>query len=352
MDVANGAEPDRDALVRVTFLGDTLVGGEGQPVLDREGPRWAFDGIRHLLARSDLVVINHEGPITRRSQPENKLDTGRKRYWYRAMPNSVEALLEAGVRVASLANNHVMDFGASGLDDTIVALDAAGIAHCGAGHSRSEARRPAVVDVGGIRLGFLSFMQRYKIYVTEGAYATRTQSGPLRLNLDRARADLAKLEDKVDLRIALVHWGRNYRKVNPRQRRLGAALGDAGADLVIGHHPHVAQRVELIHGRPVCYSLGNGPLGTPGRFHSGRRPYGLIVSFDIDTSGRPRQMTVVPILVDNSRVEFRPEVASSPESDRVLRRLLPDDLDWEASVEGGLTAPLLRHALPVRVDGP
>lgn len=340
MDVVPSAEPTPNGLVRVTFLGDTLIGGEGQAILDRRGPRWAFDGIRDLLTPSDLVVINHEGPITNRTEPEDKLDTGRKRYWYRAAPNAVEALLDVGVRVASLANNHVLDFGTGGLEDTIDAFDAAAIAHCGAGRTRSEARKPAVIEVGGLRLGFLSFMQHYKIYVAEDVYATRTRPGPQRLNLARARVDLAKLENQVDLRIALVHWGRNYRKVNPRQQRLGAALREAGADIIIGHHPHVAQRVELVDGSPICYSLGNGPLGTPGRFHSGRPPYGLVVSFDIDSSARPRQMTVVAILVDNGRVDFRPEIADTIEAGRTLRKLLPHDLDWQTSPGGGLTAKL------------
>lgn len=330
---------------RITFLGDTLVGGEAQPVLDDRGASWAFDGIRHLLAPSDLVVVNQEGPITLRTRAGKKLDTGRKRYWYRAVPESVQALCDAGVRVASLANNHVLDFGVDGLADTIRALDDAGIAHCGAGMSRAEARRPAVVEVQGFRLGFLSFMQRYDIYVTEGVYASRSRPGPLRLSLDRARADLAKLEGRVDLRVALAHWGRNYRKRNPRQQRLAGALRGAGADLVIGHHPHVPQRIEVTDGVPVCYSLGNGPLGTPGRFHSGRLPYGLVVSFDLDAHATLRRMTVEAIHVDNARVCFRPQVADGPEDRRMLRRLLPRDVEWCESPDGGFTASLDDHVV-------
>src|SRR5262249_42046708 len=82
---------------RISFLGDTLIGGEAQPVLDDKGPDWAFDGIRELLASSDLVVANLEGPITSRDDPEAKSDNGRKRYWYRAQPESVNALLKVGV---------------------------------------------------------------------------------------------------------------------------------------------------------------------------------------------------------------------------------------------------------------
>lgn len=329
-----------EGLTRVTFLGDTLVGGEAQGLLDERGPGWAFDGIRHVLASSDLVVANQEGPITRLDRPELKLDTGRKRYWYRAAPESVQALLDAGIRVVSLANNHVLDFGAAGLIETLSELDAAGIGHCGAGANRSEARRSAIVEVKGLRMGFLSFMQRYDLYVNERLYASRTRAGPLRLRVDRARADFARLADQVDLRVALVHWGRNYRRVNPRQKRLGAALGAAGADIVIGHHPHIPQRITIEGGVPICYSLGNGPLGTPGRFHSGRPPYGLVVSFDLDRQATPRRICVTLIHVDNARVCFQPQVADGPDAQRALRKVLPKELDWRAGPEHGMVADL------------
>jgi poly-gamma-glutamate capsule biosynthesis protein CapA/YwtB (metallophosphatase superfamily) len=324
-----GSEPGR---ARVTFLGDTLIGGEGQHVVDERGAPWALDAIRDLFVGSDLVVANLEGPVTDRQEPEAKLDTGRKRYWYRARVDSLHALRDAGVRVVGLANNHVLDFGADGLADTIRALEAAGIAHCGAGPNRRSARAAAVVDAGGLRLAFLAAMQRYDIYVRERLYAARSRPGPLRLRLDRLRSDLESIADDVDATVALVHWGRNYRRVNPRQQRLAGEIVAAGADLVIGHHPHVPQPVTLVRGVPVCFSLGNGPLGTPGRFHSGRPPYGLVVTVDLESGGRrarPVALAVTPIHVDNAVVGFQPRVADDRDARRVLRRLLSGDLAWD-----------------------
>jgi poly-gamma-glutamate synthesis protein (capsule biosynthesis protein) len=333
-------------LTRLTFLGDTLIGGEAQSVLDVKGPAWALDGIRHLLESSDLVVANQEGPLTQVDHPVAKLDTGRKRYWYRGDPESAQALADAGIRVVSLANNHILDFGERGLLDTIDALDAAGIAHCGAGANRTAARRPVVVDVNGLRLGFVSLMQRYEIYVDERAYASRTRAGPLQLRVDRAHRDLTRLASAVDLTIALVHWGRNYRKANPRQERLAAELRSAGAGIVIGHHPHIPQRIRVTDGVPVCFSLGNGPLGTPGRFHSGRPPYGLVVSIDLDSCAIPRTISVVPISVDNATVGFQPRVAEGADVDRMLRRILPKDLHWMPTAEHGMTAHLAGSMAP------
>jgi poly-gamma-glutamate synthesis protein (capsule biosynthesis protein) len=330
-------------MTRLSFLGDTLIGGEAQPVLDQRGPRWALDGIRHLFESSDLVVANHEGPLTLLDRPATKLDTGRKRYWYRGDPESAQALVGSGIRVVSLANNHILDFGERGLLDTIEALDAAGIAHCGAGTNRTEARRAAVVEVNGLKIGFLSFMQRYDVYIAERLYASRTRAGPLQLRPERARRDIANLSNQTDLTVALVHWGRNYKRENPRQQRLAAELRTAGAGIVIGHHPHIPQRVTVSDGVPICFSLGNGPLGTPGRFHSGRPPYGLVVSIDLDRCAVPRSLSVVPIHVDNSEVQFQPRVATDSDARRLLRRILPRDLDWTPCFDHGLTASLDGH---------
>jgi poly-gamma-glutamate synthesis protein (capsule biosynthesis protein) len=339
--VSNTEEKSPDSgVVRVTFLGDTLVGGEAQAVLSERGTGWAFSGIQPLLSTSDLVVANHEGPITERDAPQQKLDTGRKRYWYRARSDAVGALVDAGVRVVSLGNNHVLDYGEDALADTIEALDAAGIAHCGAGPNRAAARRPAIVTLGSLRIGFLSFMQRYDIYVAERGYANRARPGPMRLVSDRSRRDLGRLAERVDLPVALVHWGRNYRRRNGRQRRLAQHLVDSGARLVIGHHPHVAQPIEFVDDALVCFSLGNGPLGTPGRFHSGRMPYGLVVSVDLDRSARVRQLAVTPIFVDNSSVMFRPEIATDDVARRFVRKLLPAEAEWKESTTGTFEAVL------------
>ena len=183
-------------------------------------------------------------------------------------------------------------------------------------------------------------MQRYDLYVAERIYATKSTPGPLRLNLNRARADLERLKSHADVRIALAHWGRNYRKRNPRQRRLAGELVAAGADLVIGHHPHIPHPIEIANGAIVCYSLGNGPLGTPGRFHSGRPPYGLVVSVDFDQQGQARAITAQIILVDNAQVQFRPRVADDPTAQQLLRRMLPLNHQWRPCGDGGVTCDL------------
>ena len=344
--------------MRLAFLGDTLLGGVGEEHLARYGYGYATRGIEHLLARTDAAVINHEGPLTRSGQPLEKSVTGRKRYWYKGRPEAATALRGLGVVVAGLANNHILDFGLTGLADTQAALEGAGIAHCGAGGTESAARRPAIIEVAGVRVGFLSCMQRYDIYVDERSYASNARGGCFRLRLPALHEELAALEDEVDVRIVLAHWGRNYRPVTVQQERLAAGLVEAGADLVVGHHPHIPQRVQLIDGRPVFFSLGNGILGTPGRFHSGRPPYGLLPIVELDATG-VHGIELHLIAVDNAAVEFAPRAVPAREALAYLRTLVSPGDGWKAhgsalrrsmAPDSGLAAPTPSVTHPGRLD--
>jgi poly-gamma-glutamate capsule biosynthesis protein CapA/YwtB (metallophosphatase superfamily) len=319
-------------MISVTFLGDTLLGGVAQPVLDQFGPDYALGGIAPLLADSDLVVINHEGPLTTQSCPAAKGDTGRKRYWYRGEPESASALASVGVGVASLANNHVLDYGQQGLTDTIQNLNSAGIATCGAGPDRRTARRPAIVDVGGTRIGFLSVMQRYRMYEADDLYATDSHGGPARLVMGHLRNDLAALRPNADFIVLLVHWGRNYRDVTPQQERLALRLAELDVDLIVGHHPHIAQRVDQFGTTPVLFSLGNGVLGTPGRFHSGRPPWGLVARVEISDDFAIAGIGIRPILIENEHVAFRPELASTDAADQFVNSLGIDVAEMKPAI--------------------
>ena len=127
----------------------------------------------------------------------------------RADPESAAALAAYGVRLVSLANNHVMDYGLDGLTETIATLDAHDIAHCGAGASEAEARQPLVVSIRDVRVGFLSCIQRYDMY--EGwLYAEGERGGCNRLGEQTVTEDLPQLAAVADFSIVLVHWGRNY----------------------------------------------------------------------------------------------------------------------------------------------
>lgn len=328
----------------IAFIGDTLLGGDAQETLDREGYAHAFEGLAPLLAGADLVVANHEGPITAADHRSAKgPNEGKKRRWYKARPESARALADAGVGVVSLANNHVLDFGLTGLADTIGSLDAAGIPHCGAALDLQGAHRPAVVNVGGYTVAFLSYMQRYDVYTREDVYATPEHGGVARLPDDGLRGALDALGD-ADLRVVLVHWGRTYRPVASRQERLAARLREAGADLVVGHHPHTAQRVDVSDRCPVFFSLGNGAFGTRGRFEKkGSPPYGLLAKVEIDGARDISGLEVHLLHVDNYKVGYRPVPATDAAAGKFLRSLTPPEQEWRQSA-----TDVLRVEMPPR----
>lgn len=305
---------------RIAFLGDTFLGAKAQPLMDEHGFDYPLTGIRHLWDDAHLVVANHEAPLTSHDRPATKADTGSPRYWYKADPDTAHTLAEHGIRVVSLANNHVADFGAQGVLDTMASLDAAGIAHCGAGPSDTVARRPAVVQVDGLRIGFLSVMQRYNMYIADDVYARRGQPGPARLRMSRLGPDIARLRPQVDLCVVLVHWGRNYRDTTSLQHRLAEQITAAGPDLVIGHHPHVAQPVEVRNGVPVLYSLGNAAFGTEGRFGEDHPPYGLVAVVDVEPH-RIVRLELHAILVDNTVVNYQPRPATDVSARRFVESL-------------------------------
>jgi len=300
-------------MARIAFLGDTMLGGAAKATFEQHGYDYAFDGIRHLWAGADLVVANLEAPVTSRRQRLEKAETGDKRYWNRVRPASTGALVNAWIGLVSLGNNHVCDYGSVGLFDTIDALEDHAIRHCGAGATDKAARRPAYLDVQGLRFGFLSVMQRYDMYVDEDLYATRDHPGPALLRTSRVTADIAAVRERADVCVVLVHWGHNYAPLSLGQQRLARRSQEAGAHLVVGHHPHIPHPVEVIDRTPVVYSLGNAAYGSVGNPRRGPPECGLAAVAELDGGG-VTGLDLAVINVANQVVQFRPRPVVDAES--------------------------------------
>ena len=229
----------------------TLLAG-GDVLMDRSEPSGVdpFEFIEPALDSADLAVINSEMAISNRGEP---LD---KQYVFRAPPSAAQRIASAGVDVVSLANNHAMDYGPAALVDTVDLLESAGVVALGAGATRADAYRYRVLAVhDDVHVAFVGV----SMIVPRGFPAGPDSAGiasarpPSRV-LDSVRS-ASRISDVV---IAVVHWGVE-RSTCPTdaQRAFARDLTDAGADAVIGHHPHVLQPVEFSGGRLVAYSLGN-----------------------------------------------------------------------------------------------
>jgi poly-gamma-glutamate synthesis protein (capsule biosynthesis protein) len=211
------------------------------------------------LASADLTVLNLESTVSRAGTPQQGSDS------FAAPPGVIGGLRDAGVDVLSLANNHTGDFQQRALLDTVRLVRAGGIQPVGAGRNLAEAARPAIVEREGVRFGFLAFNaigETPRATATSaGAFSLRMppRTGPLNAtDLAAVTRAVTTLKAAVDVVVVLPHWGQQYTHTPaPAQHTVAAALTKAGADLVIGGHPHWVQSVQFPTGKVVAHSLGN-----------------------------------------------------------------------------------------------
>jgi poly-gamma-glutamate synthesis protein (capsule biosynthesis protein) len=292
--------------LHLVAVGDILLDDDARPLLDQHGYGFPFAHLAPLVAGHDLLVGNLEGPITEHAVPIDPT----KRYIYRSAPAAALALRDLGFDLVSLANNHILDHGPVGLADTWRALDAAGIAHFGTGADEAAALAGRVVERAGIRIGFLGFMEPFAENARLPWFASGSAPGAAALREPELRAALGRMRPQVDVLVVSCHWGQNYAPVTPEQERLGRLAAELGADLVLGHHPHVVQGLEIHRGVPIAYSLGNFTFGTRGRMHKVERPlrHGFVADATLVDS-RVVQLDLVPIQVDNRKVGYQPRPA-------------------------------------------
>jgi poly-gamma-glutamate synthesis protein (capsule biosynthesis protein) len=238
----------------VVVGGDVCFARAPEPPARSDHLSWSHGAVRRLLDDADLVVANCEGPITTRDDPVDR----DKPFLLRMSPWAAGVMARAGIDAVSLANNHILDHGPQGLRDTLDALDEAGVVAVGAGGDLEAATRGAVFVRRGLAVGLLAFMEDYPAYETRfRAYAGPDRPGVAKLTRRIVRPAIARLRRRVDVLIVAVHWGVDYGEVTGTQRTWARQLAAYGADLVVGHHPHVVRGVGLEGEVPVLYSTGN-----------------------------------------------------------------------------------------------
>jgi poly-gamma-glutamate capsule biosynthesis protein CapA/YwtB (metallophosphatase superfamily) len=241
----------------IGLLGDVMLGRLVAERVDRGRPErvWS-DELAELCRSCDALVCNLECCISARGSRTTRL--AHKPFFFRAPPAAVAALTAAGVSAVSLANNHVLDYEAIALTDTLEHLATAGIAAAGAGADRQKARQGTVVSAGGLRLGLLGATDHpleYAATVDAPGVAFARFSAELP---EWVASELARLRAEADLVVVSPHWGTHMATAPARwQRRRAGELFAAGADLVAGHSAHVFHGVETVDGRFALYDLGD-----------------------------------------------------------------------------------------------
>ena len=293
--------PDEPVRVLITAAGDCTLGGEVKTGIHKRfircaednGLEYFFANVRDIFAADDLTIVNLEGPLTTATKRASK------KYVMRGDPAYAGILSGASVEVANLANNHTLDFGEQGYQDTLAALDASGVA-------AAEGDTLYIAEKEGYRIGFIGY-EKWNYSAAD------------------AVAGVKAARSQCDLLIVSVHWGEEYDyTAESSQKKLGRALIDAGADLVIGHHPHVIQGVEQYQGKYIVYSLGNFCFG--GNVNpSDKDCYIFQQEFLLDDSGATGSgVRIIPCSISSSKStnNYQPTPLEGEAADKLLDKIL------------------------------
>jgi poly-gamma-glutamate synthesis protein (capsule biosynthesis protein) len=238
---------------KVTFCaaGDVMLDRRVKTFMAEKGSIYPFREITTFIKRHDLSFCNLEGPVSVRG---NKVP---KAYSFRFDPAILDGLKYTGFNMYSLANNHMLDYGSEALLDTVNYVKGQGYFYAGAGINREEASAAKYKKIKGLTFAFIANVD----FPMDG-WANEVD-GSLPLPFDRAKpgeltAAVAEAKTKADFVIVSFHWGDEYKNYpNNRQKKIARACVDSGADLILGHHPHVMQGVEKYKNKYILYSLGN-----------------------------------------------------------------------------------------------
>ncbi len=282
-----------------------------------------FADVATVLQAADLSWVNLETAVAEESFGF-ALD---KEYLFRSPPAAAGLLAAAGIDGVALANNHSLDAGTAGLERTIELLDQAGVKHAGAGMNSDQAYAPVVEQVGDTTVAVVSFSR----VLPDSSWAATAGSAGLASAyhpfIERSAAAVAEAAEEAEVVVVMVHWGIELSACPEQyQRDLAALWSEAGADLIVGSHPHVLQGIEQIGGTWVMYSTGN--LAFPSAYSEATT---RSVLFEAAIIGDEISLMVRPVRL----VDGRPTPAD--EADRVSIIESLNEASWSASIgDGGL----------------
>ena len=288
----------------VTLAGDTTLGSTDdlrkrddcfERVAEEKGYGWFFSGLTDLFATDDLTLVNFEGTLTEATEKKEK------KFNFKGPAEYTDILTLGSVEAVTIANNHTLDYGTQGREDTIANLEGAGITVSGNGIL-------GVYEKDGVKVGMTGYCFPY----TDGKKDISADVEALR-------------EMGCQIVIASFHWGSEYREdFTAEQRNIGRAAIKAGADIVVGHHPHIVQGIEQYDDTYILYSLGNLVFG--GNVDpDDRDAYAARLTFTVyeDHADAP-ELTIVPLRLTelDDGTDYRPVIAQGDDVERITNRIL------------------------------
>jgi hypothetical protein len=331
-------ETDQPAAATVLFGGDLHFAESyeftkgGRP---KDGPhtfqgryRDSLSGLMPLVASADFTIANLEGPLSLEHENNPLIATRQYLHWSRPR-EAGEAIKYAGIDLVGLSNNHGMDQGVAGLEQTFAELDKDGVAYFGGGKDLDTARKPYLYRFKrgdgsqAVLAVFPGFSESEPPADGFDPYAKPDQPGIAPVDPAYLRQTIPQLRKQYpDLFVvAYPHWGHNYSWVYGDEIKLGRELVDAGADMVIGHHAHTIQEIERYRGKWIVYGIGNFIFLAPGRYKEflKAQPYAFAAELAFPaTRGSPPRVRLFPIAADNRVTNFQARLLDLRETRRVI----------------------------------
>ncbi|MBU6430910.1 MAG: CapA family protein [Patescibacteria group bacterium] len=233
------------------FVGDIMLDRGIKSSVEKYGNSdyiFPFEKVKNYLNSFDILFGNLEGPISDRGTLAGSI------YSFRMNPRSAKSLKEAGFGILSVANNHIGDWGRTAMKDTFQNLNNAGIIYSGGGNNKEEAYEVKKITAGDTKIAYLAFSEFGKGYLEAG----ENTAGIAIISDEKLKSGIEKAKAENDIVIVSFHFGDEYKKEpNAYQKSVAHKAIDYGADLVVGHHPHVVEPIEVYKDKYIAYSLGN-----------------------------------------------------------------------------------------------
>lgn len=213
-----------------------------------------------IIAEGDIRFCNFESPITNSEKKQknhySKILNTKSKVHLKCNENSIDILKKLNFNIVNLANNHIMDYNQKGLLDTICILEKHNVSHFGAGKNIIEARKGRILEIDGKRIGFLGYSYTYE--------ASKFSGGSAPIRPWSIYHDIREMKKISDFLIVSLHFGEEYTlEPSEKEKKLCHKIIDCGADVILGHHPHVLRSVELYKKKVIAYSLGNFIFDNP-----------------------------------------------------------------------------------------
>lgn len=306
---------DDESAFTASFVGDIMMGRHVNDVIKKNGSDYLFEKVQPVFNQSDYVSGNFENPVLLKKEEnyeEQKLD---KNIHLFSRLEGAQAIKNAGFSVINLANNHMMDYGPNALVETLDTFNDLGVPHVGAGNNVEEATEVEYAEYDGLRVATLGFTD----VLVKGFSAQRYTAGVARATPENIVPAIQEAKKNADLVIVNVHWGIEYnKKPSERQEEMAKIMADVGADIIVGHHPHVLSEIELYNDSVIFYSLGNFI------FDQGwtRTKDSAIAQYHIDKDGK-KSIEIIPVRIK----EAQPFVTKNPYARNKIFQQLTGNLD-------------------------